>query len=63
MKVLSIDQDEVITEGGFLYAINTFLRTNYVKEDFKDFYMQDVVPKELQEDFFKFLIVIFYLYK
>ena len=33
MKVLSIDQDEVITEGGFLYAINTFLRTNYVKEE------------------------------
>ena len=58
MKVLSIDQDEVITEGGFLYAINTFLRTNYVKEDFKDFYMQDVVPKELQEDCFKFLINI-----
>lgn len=54
MKVLSIDQDEVITEGGFLYAINTFLRTNYVKEDFKDFYMQDVVQKNCKKIFLNF---------
>lgn len=56
MKTLMIDQDEVITEGGFLYAINTFLGTNYVKEDFKDFYMQDVVPKEKHKEFFDYLI-------
>lgn len=58
MKTIMIDQDEVITEGGFLYAINSFLGTNYVKEDFKEFYMQDVVPKEKQKEFFDYLIKI-----
>lgn len=58
MKTIMIDQDEVITEGGFLYAINSFLGTNYAKEDFKEFYMQDIVPKEKQKKFFDYLIKI-----
>lgn len=56
-KIVMIDQDEVICEGGFLHAINEFLGTNYIKEDFKDFYMQEVIPENLRRTFFyEFLI-------
>lgn len=56
MQTIAIDQDEVITEGGFLYAINHFLNTNYKKEDFTEFYMQDIIPDNLKKDFFNYLI-------
>lgn len=43
-KKIMIDMDEVITTGGFLYLINKYLDKNYTMEDFKDFYMQDMLP-------------------
>lgn len=55
MKTLFVDQDDVICEGWFLYAINTFLNTKYKKEDFKNYYMQEVIPKELKKEFYKYL--------
>lgn len=54
MKSIMIDMDEVIVKGGLLYLINEFLDTNYVESDFKDFYMQDVIPDK--DKFFKFFI-------
>jgi len=53
-KKIMIDMDDVITTGGFLYLINDFLKTNYKTEDFKDFYMQDMLPDK--EEFFKWFI-------
>ncbi len=51
-KTIMIDMDEVICEGGLLYLINEFLGTNYPKEYFKGFYMQEVIPEELRKEFF-----------
>lgn len=54
LKSIMIDMDDVIVKGGFLYLINEYLNTNYVEEDFKDFYMQDVIPDKAE--FFKFFL-------
>ena len=54
MQKLMLDMDDVIVSGGFLYLINEYLGTHYTEEDFKNFYMQDIVPNK--EDFFKFFL-------
>lgn len=47
-EVIMIDMDDVITSGGFLYLINKFLDTNYKEEDFKEYYMQDIIPNKTE---------------
>lgn len=49
-----IDMDYVIVSGGLLHLLNEFMNTNYKEEDFKDFYMQDVVPNK--EEFFEYFL-------
>lgn len=49
------DMDDVISHGGFLHLINLYLGTHYTVDDFKNYYMQDVIPEESREDFFKFV--------
>ena len=63
MQRLMIDMDDVIVKGGFLYLINQYLGTNYKEEDFKDYYMQDIIPPHLRDDFWDnyFFIKNFYL--
>lgn len=53
-EILIVDQDDVICTNGFLYLINRFLGTNYTYDDFKDFYMQNIIPNK--EDFFKWFV-------
>lgn len=53
-KKLAIDMDDVIVTGGFLYLINQFLGTNYKESDFKDFYMQDILPNKVA--FFRWFV-------
>ncbi len=53
-KTIMVDMDEVITEGGFLYLVNDFLKTNYTKEDIDGYYMQDLVPDK--KAFFDYFI-------
>lgn len=48
------DMDDVITHNGLLYLINEYLGTSYILADFKDFYMQNIIPEEQKDDFFKF---------
>ena len=49
-----IDMDDVIVQGGFLALLNEYMGTNYIESDFKDFYMQDIVPdKRAFFDWFK----------
>lgn len=50
MKRILIDMDDVICQGGFIYHINNFLGTNYMQSDMKDYYMQDIIPKEKFEE-------------
>lgn len=54
MKIM-VDMDDVIVKGGILYLLNDFLKTNYKEDDFKDYYVQDIIPnkKEFFDYFFK----------
>lgn len=55
-KVLLLDIDEVFCFSGFLEAINDFLRSDYVIDDFSSYYMEEeVIPKERLNEFYKFL--------
>ena len=53
-KKLMVDMDDVICSGGFLYLINKFLGTSYTYDDFKGFYMQDMVPNK--DEFFRWFV-------
>lgn len=55
-KILLLDVDEVICFGGFLEAVNEFLGTNYVIDDFTDYYIDEVaIPKERMDEFNEFI--------
>lgn len=55
-KRLLLDVDEVICFSGFLPIINEFLNTNFIIDDFQDYYIDDVViPKERFKEFNDFL--------
>lgn len=53
-KRLMVDMDDVICTKGFLRLINKFLCTDYTYDDFKGFYMQDIIPNK--DEFFKWFI-------
>ena len=56
MKKILLDCDEVICFSGFLEAINEFLGTNYVIDDFEDYYIDAaVIPDEKMAEFNKFI--------
>lgn len=55
-KDLLLDIDEVFCFPGFLEAINDFLGSNYVIDDFSDYYIDEaVIPKERFSEFNEFL--------
>lgn len=51
MKKLMIDLDETICEGGYLEAVNAYLKTNYQYEDIPHYYVEDVMNEEEKEKF------------
>lgn len=53
---MMVDMDDVICEGGFLYLLNDYLDTDYKREDFKNYYLQDVIPEKDRKDFLRFLL-------
>ena len=55
-KKLLLDIDEVVCFCGILQAVNDFMGTNYVIDDFTDYYIDEVaIPKEYFNDFNEFL--------
>ncbi len=62
-KIVMIDQDEVISKGGLLLAINEFLKANYPEEYFNHFYMQSVIPESRKNEFFYDYLPSFNLYE
>lgn len=51
-----LDVDEVICFTGFLQAVNSFLGTNYVIDDFKDYYIDaSAIPKERFSEYINFV--------
>lgn len=55
-KTLLLDIDEVFCFSGFLEAVNEFLGTSYVIDDFTSYYIDEaVIPKERFDEFNQFL--------
>lgn len=55
-KSILLDVDEVICFSGYLDAVNEFLGTNYIIDDFNEYYIDNcVIPKERFEEFNMFL--------
>lgn len=55
-KSILLDVDEVISFSGFLQAVNDFMRTNYIIDDFEDYYIDEVaIPKEKFDEFNNFI--------
>ena len=55
-KTILLDVDEVICFSGYLEAINEFLDTHYIIDDFTDYYIDvTAVPKDRFEAFHHFL--------
>lgn len=55
-KKIILDVDEVICFGGFLDAVNDFLGTNYVIDDFTDYYIDEAaIPANRMDEFNKFI--------
>lgn len=53
LKIM-IDMDDVICTDGFLNILNKYLNSNYIYDDFNDFYMQDIIPNKKEFfDWFK----------
>lgn len=49
-----VDMDNVITDSLFLDFINEFLGTNYKWNDFKTYYLQDII-KDKKEEFWNYV--------
>ena len=57
MKKLMIDLDDVIFSSEcWINIVNEFLNSNYTFEDVEGYYVDDLVPNELKEDFINYLV-------
>lgn len=54
LKKVMIDMDDVICDGGFLEVVNMFLGTSYKIEEIKDYYIQNLIPKEKNKEWIEF---------
>lgn len=51
-KKLLVDFDDTICQSVFLKKVNEFLGTDYKLENFTDYFIDEVVPKEKRQDYF-----------
>ena len=49
MKTIMVDMDNVITDSRFFVLINEFLGTNYEWNDFKTYYLQEIIGDKKEE--------------
>lgn len=55
-KDILIDVDECVVFSGFVEAVNDFMGTNYVIDDFTEYYIDEVaIPKDRMDEFNEFL--------
>ena len=58
-----IDLDETICTGGYLKAVNEYLKTNYKEEDIDSYYVEDVMSEEEKEKFLDYFYKNVNIYK
>jgi len=51
-KTILIDVDEVICNSELLDFLNNFLKTNYKLDDFREYYIDSVVPEDRRVEFY-----------
>ena len=51
-KKLIVDFDDTIVYSIFFSLVNKFLKTNYSFDDFDNYYIDDIVPKDKSEKFY-----------
>lgn len=54
LKKIMIDIDDTITLDSYLNVVNDFLKTNYTYEDIKDYWVDNIVPKEKMDEYLDF---------
>ncbi len=55
-KTILLDVDDVVCFSGYLEAVNAFLNTNYVIDDFSEYYIDaTAIPKDRYEEFNNFM--------
>lgn len=55
-KILLVDFDDVICESAFLIKVNEFLGTNYTLDNFKNYFIDEIIPTELRQNFYKWFM-------
>ena len=63
MKKLMIDLDETICQGGYLGAVNEYLKTDYKDTDIPHYYVEDVMDEEEKEKFLDYFYQNINIYK
>lgn len=56
MKKLMIDMDNVITDALFIEKVNEFLGTDYKMNEQKDFILQNLVPDDKKNAYWKYML-------
>ena len=51
LKRIMIDLDDTITTDTYLAVVNDYLKTNYTYDDFKEYWIDEIVPDDQMEDY------------
>ena len=55
-KKILLDIDEVFCFSGYLELVNEFLNTNYIIDDFTEYYIDEVaISKDRKQEFYQFI--------
>ena len=63
MKKLMIDLDETICTGGYLEAVNEYLKTDYKDTDIETYFVEDIMEDEEKEKFLDYFYKNINIYK
>ena len=63
MKKLMIDLDETICTGGYLEAVNEYLKTDYKDTDIETYFVEDIMEDEEKEKFLDYFYKNVNIYK
>lgn len=63
MKKLMIDLDETICTGGYLEAVNEYLKTDYKDTDIETYFVEDIMDPEEKEKFLDYFYQNVNIYK
>lgn len=54
LKRIMIDLDDTITTDAYLTVVNNYLKTTYTYDDFKEYWIDEIVPDDQMEEYLNF---------